>query len=165
MDCVHLHIRSKLKDHGERFDGRPADEPGSLLRREWDHPPESVLRMRFTVTGVEELRQRLRSNPGPALAKALYVEAQRIMTESKTSYVPVDHGTLRASGHVQAPVIAGGQVSVTLGYGGAASAYAIVQHERLDYQHTIGQAKYLEVPVKNAVRGISGRLGANLDLF
>ena len=36
-----------------------------------------------------------------------------------------------------------------MGYGGAASAYALVQHERTDYRHPgQGQAKYLEGPAK-----------------
>lgn len=99
------------------------------------------------------------------LGRALYVEGQRIMTDSKANYVPVRDNPLRASGHVQPPVVSGTRSSVTLGFGGAASAYALVQHERTDYRHTVGTSKYLETPVHNAARGLAARLGKNLDLF
>lgn len=83
------------------------------------------------------------------LAAALYVEGELIMTESKQSRVPVDTGTLRASGRVQQPKISGENVTVTLGYGGAASAYALIQHEATWFNHPgQGRAKYLEGPVK-----------------
>ncbi len=96
-----------------------------------------------------------------SVESALYVEAQIEMTESKRR-CPVSPtkaqfkamgrsmpknlrpGTLRASGYVAKPVREGRKISVELGYGGAASDYAVVQHERLDYRHTTGQAKYLE---------------------
>jgi hypothetical protein len=35
-------------------------------------------------------------------------------------------------------------VIVVLWYGGAAEAYAIVQHENLEFHHTTGEAKFLE---------------------
>ena len=81
------------------------------------------------------------------------------MTESKKQ-CPVDVGTLRSTGHVQGPETSGGHVVVTLGYGGPAAPYAIVQHERLDFHHTVGKAKFLEVPMLEAVNGMEARLGA-----
>lgn len=98
----------------------------------------------------------------PALASAVFQEAERIMTEAKTQYVPVDTGVLRDSGFVSPPEIGGMEVSVTLGFGGAASAYALVQHERLDYTHTVGGPKYLERPVLNATNGMEDRLAETL---
>jgi len=103
------------------------------------------------VTGMDDVSSlAARAHPiiAQALATALYRNAEATMTESKR-IVPVETGTLRSSGHVQPPVVTGDNVQVTLGYGGAASAYAIVQHERLDYRHEPpGQAKYLEQPVR-----------------
>lgn len=94
------------------------------------------------------------------LARGLYAEANKIMAVSKRDYVPIDRGPLRASGTVFAPVKMGATgVSVTLGYGGAARAYAVVQHEDTSLSHPPknprprtgthwsgrpGQAKYLE---------------------
>ncbi len=97
-----------------------------------------------------------------ALAKALKTEAELIMTESKQKWVPVDVGTLRASGRVEQPQIRGKDVSVDLGYGGAASAYALIQHEANFNHPGQGRRKYLEQPVKNHLpklgRGIARRL-------
>ena len=81
-----------------------------------------------------------------AVAKAIYKSANQIMTDSKKNYVPVRTGVLRSSGTVTHPKRSGASVTVELGYGGAASAYALAQHERLDYRHKKGQAKYLELP-------------------
>jgi hypothetical protein len=110
------------------------------------------------LTGEEELARRLR-----ALAKA------------RGRLVPVDTGNLRATGHVQPPVIAGRGVSVELGYGGTAGpnmrlpaperletgqvGYAVHVHENLTAHHTVGQAKYLETPLKAAKALLAKNLG------
>ena len=116
------------------------------------------------LTGVKEALARLRRiqlvTPA-ALAAALEIEAELIMTESKTRFVPVDTGTLKSSGRVEAPEIRKNEVSVTLGYGGAASAYALAIHEHPSGHSppswsggmTIrgqGGTKFLERPVRNA---------------
>lgn len=95
----------------------------------------------------------------PVAARALLAEAEAIMTRSKEEYVPVDTGVLRASGHVNPPDIHGDDVSVSLGFGGAAKDYAVIQHERLDYKHTVGGPKYLERPLLEATRGLAERIG------
>jgi hypothetical protein len=57
-------------------------------------------------------------------------------------------GALKSSGTVLLPVTEGNVTKVQLGYGGAASAYALRQHEDLTFQHKPGQtAKYLERPI------------------
>lgn len=96
-----------------------------------------------------------------ALAAELFREGQETMTESKP-LVPVDLGTLRNSGTVFEPEFDQGRVSVSLGYGGAASDYALVQHERTDYTHTVGQAKYLEAPAKARAQGFGKRIAAGV---
>ena len=64
-----------------------------------------------------------------AMAQALSIEAESIMTESK-KLAPVDEGTLRdLSSTVHDPVHGPGTVSVTMGYGGPASDYALYVHE------------------------------------
>lgn len=81
------------------------------------------------------------------VAAGLYQSALEIMAQSQ-EIVPVDTGVLRASGTVQLPEVDGDRVSVTLGYGGAASAYAEQVHEDLLMRHKEGkQAKYLETPL------------------
>jgi len=94
----------------------------------------------------------------------LYKEAEGVMSDSKQHYVPVDVGTLKSSGHVQLPKIKKGEVSVTLGYGGAAKDYALTQHENLTFNHKVGQAKYLSIPFKKALKGLRDRLIIAINL-
>lgn len=54
---------------------------------------------------------------------------------------PVDTGTLRGSAQVKRE-----GNTVYVGYGGAASSYAAIQHENLHFHHPVGQAKFLEQP-------------------
>lgn len=101
----------------------------------------------------------------PALASALYEEGEKIKTKS-LKLVPVDTGALRSTALVSPPFIEGGKVSVAISYGGPAKqsggkkkgkkkapaevGYAIKVHEDLTAYHKVGQAKYLEVPLKEA---------------
>lgn len=81
------------------------------------------------------------------VAQGVYAEASAIMLTAKRR-VPLDQGTLRASGIVNQPVVFGTSWSLTMGFGGAASAYALIQHENLTFNHRAGRsAKYLENPV------------------
>jgi hypothetical protein len=101
------------------------------------------------VQGIPELKAafaRMGVNFDFELGRALYHEGHVIMGRSKAFFVPVDHGPLRSSGHVQTPQADRGGTLIVLGFGGPAVKYAVVQHERLTYKHTVGQAKYLERP-------------------
>jgi hypothetical protein len=91
------------------------------------------------------------------VAKALYMVAEEIMTDAKANYVPVVTGNLRRSGFVEKPVVAGNKVHVTLGFGGAATIYAIAVHE---YPASYGQGKnkYLTKPVNAAAPNIPNRM-------
>jgi len=93
-----------------------------------------------------------------AVAAGLYRSAIEILNESQdlvpvggppTSPYDKTPGTLKKSGHVELPVMEGAnKVTVAIGYGGAASAYAYRQHQDLTFKHKPGQqAKYLEVPI------------------
>lgn len=89
----------------------------------------------MAVRGAKEMIEKLRgiaTHFPDRVAKAIYTEGQIIMTESKRRCpVAADGGTLRASGTVHEPVRHGRNISVTMSYGGAASAYAIAVHEHL----------------------------------
>lgn len=138
----------------------------------------------FHLHGVKEMQEKIKHvlTAFPRrVESALYLEGQIEMTESKRR-CPVSPtaaqfkamgrtmpkglvpGTLRASGTVHEPERHGRQVSVTLSYGGAAEAYAEVQHERMDFHHTTGQAKYLESVLNESRSSMLGRLGARLHL-
>lgn len=122
--------------------------------------------MKVKLLGANDMKQKIRqiADKFPdRVAAALYQEAQIEMTESKRR-VPVDTGTLRASGHVAEPVRNGRNISVTLSYGGAASDYAIPVHENLEAHHRVGQAKYLESVLNESRPHMAARLAARIDL-
>lgn len=100
-----------------------------------------------TVKGVDEIiadLRRLASEYPNAVAKALWDEAWIIMNLSKEQ-CPVKTGILRASGHVDDPVVSDGNLSVTFGY---TMSYAIFVHENLEaYHYPPTKAKFLEDPM------------------
>lgn len=116
------------------------------------------------LKGTKEMRKALRrlgDRAEFAMKRALTTEAEKVMAKAKR-LTPVDTGALRASGHVQPPVVRPGTIEVTLGFGGPSASYAVFVHERTELNHTVGQAKYLEQPVNEAARGLADRLAAEL---
>lgn len=118
------------------------------------------------LIGMDRLQAALKASPAIALAAvggSLYREGQRIMADSERE-VPVDLGALKNSGTVFEPVVDAMSVSVTLGYGGAAEAYAVIQHENVHFRHHGNQkAHYLSDPVHDHAVGFDARLAADLD--
>lgn len=99
------------------------------------------------------------------LAKALHEEAWIIMGESQRR-VPVDTGTLRRSRAVLPPRMVGGNIEIEMGYGGAASGYAMDQHENPNYRHSNGHTwKYLEAPVREYMPVLELSLSRRLDYY
>lgn len=113
------------------------------------------------IEGADQLLarlQRARKDSIRIIGPALYAEAWLIMADSK-HIVPFEQGTLSGSGTVFAPEYTANSVTVRLGYGGAAQAYAVVQHERTDFRHAQGrQAKYLLTPMVSAAKVLTSRL-------
>ena len=105
------------------------------------------------------------------VADALYLEAEGIMTASKTLYVPVKTGALKNSGTVLKPTLTGDKIEVILGYGmgttvgadssGGEVTYAAIVHE---YPKKVGQGrnKYLTTPVGVATKNMASRIAKNL---
>jgi hypothetical protein len=91
------------------------------------------------------------------VGRSLYMVAEEIMTDAKANYVPVVTGNLRRSGFVEKPVIRGSSVNITLGFGGAATEYALAVHE---YPPGYGQGKnkFLSKPVNAAAPNIPSRM-------
>lgn len=82
---------------------------------------------------------------GPAImAAGMRVGAEEIATDIRSSRpgrgVPKDEGILSASIGVRGPS-AGGVIEIYAG--GSAAPYAVIQHERLDFNHRLGEARYL----------------------
>jgi len=113
--------------------------------------------MRIQITGRQELERKLAAvrAAGPAAVQQTLVETgDAILDAAKNDYVPVDTGVLKDSGFLEA-IELGHQFVVTVGFGGAAAAYALYVHEDLVARHIVGQAKYLEIPYRAAVAGIA----------
>jgi len=88
---------------------------------------------RIKIVGLDKLQAKLEKSSKTStrsLVGPLMLEAEQIMTEAKqnTPTAP-DGGTLRASGHVQLPIVTPKRVVIIMGFGGAASAYALAVHE------------------------------------
>lgn len=109
--------------------------------------------------------------------QSIKVEAELIMTDSKANYVPVDKGTLRQSGTIGDPVRKGDEITISMGYGGAAAAYATALHEHpsesspptwegkaLTFTKPGTGPKYLEQPLMKAVDGMAERLASRIKL-
>lgn len=133
--------------------------------------------IRLTIEGDEKLLKTLRDarrDVERVLAGPLRLEAEEIMTTAKQR-TPVDTGVLRASGVVRSPDIRPGKVTVELGFGGAARAYALAVHEHPS-RHSpptwsggvsfrTGGPKFLESAVRDAERGFGRRIARRVDLF
>jgi len=71
-------------------------------------------------------------------------------------------GLLRASVHQDGPYREGSRIYTRIVAGGAAGAYAIPQHENLEYFHEVGQAKYIESVIMESRPFMAARLVARL---
>lgn len=122
------------------------------------------IRIEATVTGADKIREMLRRRGEKvvaALKRELYQEATGIMAQSK-ELVPVDTGNLRDSGTVQLPKQEGSAIVQELGYGGTAAPYAVFVHENTVVFHKVGMAKFLEIPFRQAQRGMADRIAAGM---
>jgi hypothetical protein len=126
--------------------------------------------------GVDAMRRKLQTFKmkfPEKVATALKVEAEIEATEVRKRtpvYVgppgpgkPIP-GLLRASIRVVGPVYERNRMWVEITAGGAAGAYAIPQHERLDYFHKVGQAKYLESVILESRPFMLQRVMARINL-
>jgi hypothetical protein len=135
-------------------------------------------RTEFDLKGVEEMQRQLRflAEQFPdKVGKGLRLEAEQIMTKSKQSHVPVDLGTLRASGHVNKPEQKGKDIQVVMVYGNAATPYALAVHEHpssssppswkgvpVTFSPKDRGPKYLERPLQDAIPGMAIRIGKKM---
>ena len=108
------------------------------------------------------------------LAGAIYEEMEEIKAASQ-EIVPLRFGVLRASADAVGVNLIkhGHNGSVVIGYGGAASAYSIIQHQtpppeeakqgETSFRHAEGRTwKYLERPVLDAIDGMEGRIAEKI---
>lgn len=98
---------------------------------------------RRSFRGAAKAIERLAKEMERRVPSGLRVIGEELKTDANASRpghgVPVDEGVLRSTGRVTGPE--GNEVEWS--YGGAAAPYAIVQHERLDFRHTVGEARWM----------------------
>lgn len=94
-----------------------------------------------------------------AVASGVYQCGEEVMRQSQR-LVPVLNGILKSSGMVTPPNVSANGVVVDVGYGGAAGKYAVRQHEDLTFRHTVGQAKFLEIPALQMVPKMGSKIAA-----
>src|SRR5262245_9243778 len=125
----------------------------------------------FELTGVPELQQRLQLLAQQIVflgGIALEQEADAIL-EASQPLVPVDTGSLKASGKVDTITIAGPVVSTGVRYRGTVGVqgriperYAIIVHEDTTKHHPIGQDHYLSAAAFAATAGMLARIAEQL---
>lgn len=84
------------------------------------------------LSGAPETMARLRGYSRDVIDKASIAATYALGNAVLAKALPITpkrHGTLRASGQVTIPTIVNGKAQCTVGFGGAAKAYASVQHD------------------------------------
>lgn len=120
--------------------------------------------MDFRITGIDEgvaSLDRLDARVVPTVTGSLYRSGEHVMTQSKEQYVPVDTGTLRSSGTVQVETTETA-VQVHLGFGGAASDYALAVHETNKAYKAGRSWQYLRIPLNAELPEINRRMQDDL---
>jgi hypothetical protein len=116
--------------------------------------------MDLQIEGLDTVRQELRelaAKVGAAIVPALRAEAEAIMTVAKER-TPVQTGALRASGRVEVE-----DASVAMSFGGPAIGYAVFVHENLQAHHPVGQAKFLESAVTEALPTLAQDIAKRIE--
>lgn len=126
-------------------------------------------------TGLDQLLgalKRAEEDTSEAIGQALYAEASKVGEQADLIVPYGDTGNLARSMVVHLPKVAGGKIYSDITYGGAAKAYALVQHERTDFSHPSKasglppngrQAKYLSTPAEKAMLGFNHRMAVRVE--
>lgn len=113
----------------------------------------------MTVAGDKQVREQLKRASvryPAAFGAALYSEGVGLYGEARKR-VPVDSGYLRDSAYVTKPNLRSQNMKVEVGFG---AEHATLQHQKTEYRHTKGEAKYLENAITGFTGGFLQRLGA-----
>jgi len=121
----------------------------------------------WTLSNVAQVIQNLRraeADTIDVLASAVQDEVDMIYRKSQR-LVPLDTSALQGTGRTVGPEVTRRYIKFQIQYGGGpAAAYAIVQHENLEYKHTgIRSAKYLERPAMDAAGGMPVRVANRIQ--
>ena len=137
----------------------------------------------IVVTGTKEViaaLQALKDRAPESLEGGLFEFGSLVEGDAKV-LTPVRTGNLRASGYTITPTLeslsemsdvdpesralavrSAEQITAVVGFGGPAQRYALIQHERTDFHHAVGQAKYLETAVTGRAQDMPDVLAARM---
>lgn len=109
----------------------------------------------FNVVDLVAKLNAVVANTNVAVDRGLQNWGEYVLQQAQT-VVPIETGLLSSSGRVVS-----GDKEVAIGFGsGAASAYALRQHEDMTYKHDSGRsAKYLEKPAIDAADQVEPLVG------
>lgn len=109
--------------------------------------------MKLIVSGGKKLAAQLTKLPKQFMDASAegQLQAQQAVLKLAKSWAPFEEGTLEESGFIQGPSYTNKSVSVTVGFGGAATPYMVAQHEGV-YNHPGLNSK-----TKNPGRAAQGR--------
>ncbi|HXH05856.1 MAG TPA: hypothetical protein VNI83_04625 [Vicinamibacterales bacterium] len=123
-------------------------------------------RLTLTLQGEEEVLRELeraaREIPDRA-AEALEAEAA-VELHEMLQRTPRLTGRLRATGRLSPAVRGKVNIFVEIRFGGADAPYAVVQHYRYWYEHTEGEAYYVQSVLDEARRYFARRVAQRLGL-
>lgn len=126
--------------------------------------------LHFVLLGTPELMRVLTlggERAVPVMSTALYEEMLEVLAESMR-IVPVDTGVLRSSAAILPPEISGTLVKITVGYGGAASKYALRVHDMPSIRNPTKpgtQSHYLSDPMTARVPLMESRLAERIAMI
>ena len=106
-----------------------------------------------------------------ALASALYAEGHGLIADAMPLTPLRDKmgGSLRASNFVGVPTISGGRATMEVGFGGAATKYALFVHEmtgsNINWSEPGTGAKYLERPFDQLQPKLANNLAQRMAAF
>jgi hypothetical protein len=119
------------------------------------------------LADLKKLQARAPGEIGRALREVgdeLVPECKAVTPVADRTYGGLPPGTLRDEIHAEGPEWKGKVVYVKILTGPKSIAYALVQHEDLDFLHTEGDAKFIERPLGKASRFIGDRVAKKVQM-
>ena len=104
------------------------------------------------VSAFEALLDRIEAGLEDGLFAGVHAGGAQVQEDARLR-CPVLNGPLRASIRLDGPHVVGRSIEARV-VAGEGLAYARVQHDRTDYQHTVGEARFLT----NAVDAMRDRV-------
>ena len=121
------------------------------------------------VESDEELMQRIQTATEQypdEVAKAVWQELQMIISSAQTK-TPVDTGMLRASGHVEDPLVSPGEIVVRFGFSQNYAEYVesgCPHYANGDEAHHVtGQAHFMQSAMDERINSLGDNIVARID--